>query len=109
MPLGHTNLSYYKAKTAHTEMGNHRKAHPGQWLRVGGGHRDRMRPCSVGLCGVMGSPGSGFMSMQGGELLLTNSFVSKVQAKFIKSIGAQRQAPQTSNHPVPSSHASGQR
>lgn len=65
----------------------------------------------MGLCGVMGPPGSGFMSMQGGELFLTNSFVSKVQAKFIKSIGAQRQAPQTSTtlSPRPTPVARGRR
>lgn len=47
--------------------------------------------------------------MQGGELLLTNSSRSKVQAKFIKSTWAWRQAPRTGSHPVPSPHTGGQR
>lgn len=64
-------------------------------------------PAPVGLC-RWGVSGLGFLSVQGGELLLTNSFVSKVPVKFIKSMWAQTQEPQTNNHPVPSSHTSGQ-
>lgn len=92
MPLGHTNLSYYKAKTAHIEMDNRRKAPAGQCLRVGGGRGDRMRPCYGGPC-CWSLSDLGFLSVKGGELLLTNSFVVTVQVEFIKSIVGSEAGP----------------
>lgn len=76
---------------------------------MGGGYRDRKRPCSVGVVwGGWDLMGQGFPSIHSGELLLTNSFASKVHVEFIKSMWAQRQAPQTNGHLVPSSHTSSQ-
>ena len=51
-------------------------------------------PALLGPVGLLGSTGLGFPECADGELLLTNSFGSEVQVKFIKSVWAQR-------HPKP--------
>lgn len=69
MSLGHTNLSYYKAKKQHTHReivsGRHQA---GQCLGVGGG--DRMRPCSPGVVEDVGALlDRAFLTVQGRSLL----------------------------------------
>ena len=56
----------------------------------------------LGPVGLLGSTGLGFPECADGELLLTNSFGSQVQVKFIKSMWAQRHPnPTTTPSPCP--------
>lgn len=100
MSLGHTNLSYYKAKKQHTHReivsGRHQAE---QW--VGGG--DRMRPCSPRVVeGVGALLDRAFLTVQGGRLLSINSFARKFQVKFFGIIWVLTQPLLLNNHPVPS-------
>lgn len=102
MSLGHTNLSYYKEKTAHTETESHREVPAGATCQGGCW---RLRQNETLICGDhVGWPGSvplGFPECASweGEQLFTDSFASQVQLKFIKDHVAQRQA-----HPHINSH-----
>lgn len=99
MSLGHTNLSYYKAKEQYTHReivsGGHQA---GQHLREGGG--DRTRPCSTGVVEDAGA----FLTVQGRRLLSINSFARKIQVKFFGIIWALRRPLLLNNRPDPSSH-----
>lgn len=110
MPLGHTNLSYYKAKNStYRDGSSQEETSRGS---VAGWEVDaetERGPALLGPVGLLGSTGLGFPECADGELLLTNSFGSKVQVKFLKSVWAQRHPKPTAIQFVPLSRTSGQR
>lgn len=67
MPLGHTNLSYYKAKNSTDRDGRSQEGTSRGRVSGAGGRRAGRRPCSAGAGGVAGGLlGSGFPSVPKG-------------------------------------------
>lgn len=109
MPLGHTNLSYYKAKNSTDRDGRSQEGTSRGRVSGAGGRRAGGGPALLGPVGLLGVYWARVSPVCPREVLLTNSFGSKGQVKFIKSTWAQRQARQADDHPVPLPDTSGQR
>lgn len=90
-------------------MDDHRKAPAEAVSRGQVGAEPEGGPALLGLVGLLGVYWARVSPVCPREVLLTNSFGSKGQVKFIKSTWAQRQARQADDHPVPLPDTSGQR